>query len=700
MSAVQRRQIGLPVWTDRRQPHRLIVACLVFMLAGRLIGVECQPRSWHWSGVGLLERLRLISLLETEFQETDLPMPVLMDEVAYRVTTWFETKGFLKATVSVKPPPIASDPAEVPEEAAGAPVLVVDCNRGPRYRLGGVQIQGASALTVAELEVTFLGGFDQFWPWSTRWFSDQAYRRGTGAVAAYYQRRGWTDVLVDPSDPILRGDGKVDVALAIHEGIRFMIQSIEVESEEPLRDEKTKALLDSYRGKPYRETVPSDLGVMVAYAYRAQGYPFCEVALEEEIDPETGSVLLRYRVVLGPKGTVRSVGVRGNVRTAEPFVLKVAGLKQDRVYDQRAVDKASLRLARTRLFQTAQIAPRPIEGHPEEVHLDVRVEEAHTKEFSTMAGWGSYEMLRGSVNYTHRNLFHRGHQSSTGGMMSLKSERLYTDYTVPYIYGLNVSESVGAFWTHREEPSFERREYGVKEGLTLDVGSNAYLRGGYEFRQSDVYNIDSQEVQEEEGDAQLSLISMGALYDSRDSPVLTYRGLLINGNIEWGDQAWGSQVDFIRPTVQTSAFWNPLDRWVLAGSLRIGTEIRVQGGEQIPIQERFFIGGQDTVRGYREGEVGPRDEAGFPIGGERMVVLNLEARYRLWKELELAGFADAGQVAVLIEDDYDAAWQGGLGLGLRYRTPIGPLRLDWAKAVNRTRYDPSSRFYFSIGYPF
>ncbi|MDD8043778.1 MAG: hypothetical protein PHC78_08440, partial [Verrucomicrobiota bacterium] len=117
MSAVQRRQIGLPVWTDRRQPHRLIVACLVFMLAGRLIGVECEPRSWHWSGVGLLERLRLISLLETEFQETDLPMPVLMDEVAYRVTTWFETKGFLKATVSVKPPPIASDPAEVPEEA-------------------------------------------------------------------------------------------------------------------------------------------------------------------------------------------------------------------------------------------------------------------------------------------------------------------------------------------------------------------------------------------------------------------------------------------------------------------------------------------------------------------------------------------------------------------------------------------------------
>jgi outer membrane protein assembly complex protein YaeT len=694
------KHIGLT--PGRRAWALLALLCFFLHWKVPLAAIESRPRTWEWEGVGWLERLRLVSLFETEFQQTDLPLPVLMDEVEYRVQTWFSEKGYLECAVLVQVLEKEAKPSADSEadQDGTAPRLSIRCNRGSRFRLGRITVSGAESLSESELKTTFLNEFDQLWPWSVRWFSNQFFEKGGAAVQAYYRKRGWKNALVETSTVVVAEKRVVEISMTIVEGTRFWLRGLQIESEVPLQDEKTRDLLDSYVDKPYRERIPPDLGVMLAYAFRVQGYPFCEVELDETIDEETGSVLVRYHVTPGPLGTIRSIEPTGNKKTTDRLVLKVASLREDRRYNQKDVDQATLRLGRTRVYQTAQITPQRMEGTPEDVHLDIHVEEAHTKELSTMAGWGSYEKLRGSLNVTHRNLFHRAHQLSTGGMMSMKSERLYSDYSVPYIFGLNLSESIGAFWTHREEPAFERREYGMKEGLTLDIGSKAYLRGGYEFRLSDVYNISSAEVQEEEGDAQISLISLGALYDNRDSPVLTFSGFLLNGNLEWGDQAWGSQVDFLRPTMQSSAFWNPHDRWVFAGSLRLGTEIRVQGGDRIPIQERFFAGGQDTVRGFREGEVGPRDEDGVPIGGERLVIANMEARYRLWKELEVAGFVDVGQVAIDLEKDYENNWQGGYGLGLRYRTPIGPLRMDWAKGVNRTQYDPSSRFYFSIGYPF
>jgi len=214
--------------------------------------------------------------------------------------------------------------------------------------------------------------------------------------------------------------------------------------------------------------------------------------------------------------------------------------------------------------------------------------------------------------------------------------------------------------------------------------------------------------------------------DMRESPFVTPRGFLINNTLDLASSAFGSQIEFIRGTIRTGYYLpfgpkpltpgvvedkpgTPLQRWFQQSSIAFGARagiihsLTVSGPEEataIPIDERFFNGGSDTVRSFGERDLGPHDNHGHPIGGEFFTVFNIEYTFPIYGELQGAVFTDAGNLLPTSEEPGLNDMRYALGAGLRYKLPIGPIRLDYGVNPDPHPDEDFGAFHFSFGFAF
>jgi outer membrane protein assembly factor BamA len=229
------------------------------------------------------------------------------------------------------------------------------------------------------------------------------------------------------------------------------------------------------------------------------------------------------------------------------------------------------------------------------------------------------------------------------------------------------------------------------------------VRYGWTFRQSDVSDIavvDSTVAKALE-DVDVSSLSIMSIHDSRDDIFAPERGTASRIGVEWGDHVIGSDLDFIRARWSHAWFTPLLDDGVLALSLRTGVIVPVGSTDVIPLQERFYNGGENTVRSFKEDELGPKDSKGNPLGGEAFTVLSAEWRRPIEGDLEGALFVDLGNV----EPDHSdylrfADFESAIGYGLRYHLPVGPVRLDFAINPSPGEDEDSFVIHFAVGMPF
>jgi outer membrane protein assembly factor BamA len=193
----------------------------------------------------------------------------------------------------------------------------------------------------------------------------------------------------------------------------------------------------------------------------------------------------------------------------------------------------------------------------------------------------------------------------------------------------------------------------------------------------------------------------GALtWDRRDAPLAPRHGSLQFVSFETAAEPLGGNVSFLKARLETSwAFsWPP--PLVLALAARLGLATPFASSSDLPIEDRFFAGGANSVRGYREQRVGPLDANGDPIGGNGLVVLNAEYRFPIWRWFGGAVFIDAGAVTPRVRDLAGSAFRVGAGGGLRLNTPVGPVRLDFGYALNAIPGEDRLQIYLAIGNPF
>jgi outer membrane protein assembly complex protein YaeT len=596
------------------------------------------------------------------------------------------------------------------EGSDGAVVFTV--REGPRVRLGEVSFSGNAFFTAAQLRPHVAPG-------DAVPYVEADVRAGRNELLQLYREQGFSDVQIGEPQIALSPDRSVaDVRLEIREGVRLVIRAVVFEGDAlPEADPELRRLASSLLGQPYHARRGLDLGNRATAAFGAQGYPDAAVAVHEKPGEVPSDVVLRVSVASGPRVRISRVEVAGTKRTRAWFILSRVPIKAGDWFDEAALLDSFADLYRTGVFSRIS---HSLVGEGAERVLRLAVEEAPAREASVDAGWGAYERLRGRVSFRDRNVFGTMRTAGAEAGASLKSRFVRADVLDPRILGSDFSLSVPLSWRFREEPTFTEAEAELALRLYRQFRGRVTAGLKYGLRFDNLSRL-SPDVSADARDEHYTSASLKANLDvdRRNDIFYPSSGWQTGLSVELADRRIGGTLDFLRCTAGAKLFQSLGAGFVLGLHVDTGFLMPTRGNENVPVSERFFTGGDNSVRSFKEQQLGPKGATGDPLGGLASTVAGIEVRRPIAGNLAASVFADFGNVAPnrslegadsagtstagLVDAmwrDYLRDFRAGVGFGLQYLTPVGPARLDLAWNPAPREEEAGFVWHFSVGMAF
>jgi outer membrane protein assembly complex protein YaeT len=420
--------------------------------------------------------------------------------------------------------------------------------------------------------------------------------------------------------------------------------------------------------------------------------------------------------------TISDIEIRGNERTRRSFIRRRIRLKPGDPFNL-ALQKESFR----ELYQTGIFTKVDFELEETEVPgrrlLVVALEEAPAKELYVEPSWGSYERLRLRLGFREKNLFGIGRIFNLEATGSLKARSVLGRLTDPFFLNTDIVADLTAFYNHRIEPSFTREDVGSSLRLTKYWTDHLTTTAAYTIRRTDISDADGEEDKADSNvDYDFASLKFQATHDTRNDLFFPTTGKRMFISVEQADELLGGELNFSRLSCGARFFIHPAKNTVLG--FRYTSGLIIPGRDQVtlPLAERFFNGGENTVRSFKESELGPRNQSNDPAGGYGFNVFNIELRQRILGNFTGSLFFDYGNIAPnrsrseqgeppydsrsdVISDtvsDFFQDFRPAVGFGFQYLLPVGPARIDFAFNPDRDpkRDEDFFVFHFSVGMAF
>src|SRR5437588_858755 len=541
---------------------------------------------------------------------------------------------------------------------------------------------------------------------------------GADLVHRHYVANGYLDAKVNP--PIYHyaeDQTRVDATIPITEGRQYSFGTINFSGETIYGSEALHGQLLDLVEQPYTDGRVSDIPRRLQTYYRARGY--YEVKVDATGNPEAatnGKVPVVISVTPGPLYHFDGVTVKGLQHLRPSYVTRRFSKFSGKTYSPELVDEKFRELMKSGLFSVLQIKPTPIGGNA--LRIDVSGEEAKTEEIGLALGYGSYPGAIVGASFRDRDLFGYGRPISTLAEWSERGYKWEILWEDPYLFDSDFGFKAKLSALTFDFFGYAKFEQGLRLDLTRRLSKQYEVGLVYSARHVDVTSADINPALLGDTSYFVSSIGLTQTLDLRDSKVNPSRGLVVDNTFDFATSSIGSNVDFVRSTARVTYFipighepapGHPDRRTLLALGARAGIIHSLDSNgtspSEIPIDERFFNGGNNTVRSFAERELGPRDH-GHPIGGEFFSVFNIEYTFPVYGELLGAVFVDAGNLLPNSTDPFQRVTAGfddmryAVGVGLRYKLPIGPVRLDYGYNPNRRADEDVGAFHFSFGFAF
>lgn len=572
---------------------------------------------------------------------------------------------------------------------------------GVRSYIAAVEFSGLSALDPKKARSHFRIDAPLITTRRTNAYSPPRVNRGAGALLEALRQLGFSEARVRARTPG-QDKGAVTLHVEVVEGSLWRVDQVRYQGDEGEQPGLPETGI--WVGQPWTPTLEQDIREAVRHAYYRMGYPDVGVHVEAEVIDEDGirkDVEVVVTVVPGPRVVVGQVLFEGNRNTRAATLDRRVQVRPGDPLDPLALERARFRISRLGVFEAVDLKYEPSEGSSRDPVFSVS--EAPRIEVNLLMGYGSYVQLRGGLEVRQMNLFGRAHQSRLELVQSMKSSTGDYTYTVPELFGETLDGTVKLFGLQREEIAFIRQEFGSTVTLRRRLpASGGMASAGYTLQAlRNRRNALSTQATDER---QLLVASMtfGISGDRRDNPLRPRRGHHWHVQAEAADPMLGGEATYQR--FEASGGYHTRwggERWLHAG-LTHGLLTTLGSGDDstIPINKRFYPGGDSSIRGYQSGEAAPRGADGRFVGAKAYALLNVEIEQALTQAWSLVAFADAlGTAVVLREYPFDEVLYSA-GLGLRYQTLIGPVRLEYGRNLNPRPGDPNGTWHLSIGFPF
>jgi outer membrane protein insertion porin family len=539
-------------------------------------------------------------------------------------------------------------------------------------------------------------------------------------IKSFYRREGFMDVVVDykvendPKRPMLY------INIKIQEGKKYLVGTVTINGNQDISEKEILKKLELILpGKVFsQEAFKQDIA-NIQSLYFDRGYISCSIQETDALNSDTGRVDVTYSIEENDIAYVNKIKIKGNIKTKDLVIRRELRIKPGDKFDGDKLRRSKERLQNLGFFDELSYDTEDTDTFNKK-DLVVEVKEAKTGAFSFGGGYSTVDDFLGFIEVEQKNFDWKNFPYFTGGGQDLKvrasfgtvSSGFDLSFTNPWIFDYPVSFGFDAYKRiHKRESDVG---YGYDEDVTggdLRLGKelSEYVSSSltYRFDMIDISNVDSSstgDLKAEEGTNNISSLEFGLSFDNRDNIFDTHKGDIFSGSLQAAGGPFGGNKDFYKFFGRASHYWPLWKKSVVEFRGRLGLGDAFGDSESIPIYERYFAGGAYTIRGYNERKIGPIDAGSDePLGGESMIVGNIEYTYPVFDFMKAAVFYDTGNVWAKASKIGSGGFKSSYGLGVRVKTPIGPLMLDYGIPLNKEPGKDSKgggRLHFSVSHGF
>lgn len=536
--------------------------------------------------------------------------------------------------------------------------------------------------------------------------SENELRRDQIRIQRFYERRGFINVQVGYEVSSLNRDWRRRVIFRITEGSPLMVRNgrIVIDADSSIAEE-IRATRDYERavqrhnfqeGMRYQSLLIADTEGLFLKVLEDEGFAWPEVEINTEIDSVANQADVTIIARPNQRTYFSEIRIEGDLSVSERILLRETDIREGELYSRNKMQDGQRQIFNHHLFRFATIT---LPEQPKDSTLEVlfRVREHPQRSVQASIGFGREEYLRGQLGWRHRNISGTGHRFGVIGRGSFIEQRLSTDYLFPYVFNPKSSNVTSLFGTHKLEPSFELFQAGFNNSLIYELRRSVTASATYEYSINEELSRDPDiSLPDTVLNYNVSSLTFSGYYSeglSREP-----RGWVVQPFIELSGLFGEGSFSFQKISLDIRRYIRLSRSSTLAARINAG-KVFYSFEENLPQNILFFTGGTNSVRGWNRQTLGPvrpafRDDNSFreyvPTGGRALLNFNIEMRQQLTgfiPNLGIAAFLDGGQVWRDTDSMDERPLQFGAGGGIRYQSPIGPLRIDIGYKINPTDED-------------
>ena len=569
-----------------------------------------------------------------------------------------------------------------------------------KYKIDRVTFEGNRAFPDSRLQGLMLSRPSAFL--SSSYFYEQIFLDDIENIEIFYQQNGYLEVVV--TDTAVSFDTtrhRVDIHLKIDEGELTHLEGIAVFGNTVFDD---STLLGKVRMKPgdsFQRNLIQEGMLALLSLYAENGFLDAAIKPDIKINSEAHLAMVDFIVTERYRCTVSEIIIEGNQKTRPSVIKRELNFHPGEVVRYSRLMTSQRQLYLTGLFESVFLQPRPArQGDSAQRDIVIDIKENLSSEYNLSVGYGSIDKARASMEVFTRNLAGSARKIGSTLKASFIRRGIEASFTEPWTFGTRWKTDVNLIFEFVEEPGYDLSRLGGRLTVGRNFGKNTSAALTYRFEEGRLRHIEVTDIPDDYDPRVRSLI-LSFNYDTRDNLFNPSRGTYF----EWTNEMAGAFLrgsnTFARSIIALKWF-KPLDRETIFGTaLEVGWMDYFGSSGDIPLSERFYTGGPNSLRGFEYQKVGPLQDDDIPLGGSFKVVWNLaEIRRTLYKMFGVVGFVEFGNIWSRMNDFKLKDLRPDTGAGLRVNTPLGILRLDFGVNLDRRAYEPRTRIYFNMGQAF
>ncbi len=657
--------------------------------------------------------------------------PVAVKETIAGVTQVYADEGYTDAKVVFKPIP-------QPDNTAFGEF---DVTEGPKVRITKIVFEGNTAFSASVLKGQMeTATYSKLLSWLTGWgaLNQKKMQEDVDRLTAFYYDNGYLNVQV-AQPQVVRNGTEITILIKIDEGTPYRVGRINIEGNLKFPRRELRRLLTMKSGQLFRGSALQRQVLALSDFYSNRGYAYVNIDPRTQLVHTSKRVNVVFVINPGHEVIIDRVNISGNTKTSDKVIRREIQVQEQEPYSAEEIRDSKVRLDRLGFFTDTRITTSPA-AQPDKINLDVNVTEGNTASFQVAGGFDSYQSLFGNFTLGNTNLFGGGESLILNAQVGFLFQNYSVSYTEPWFLDMPLAVGLRLFDNKTYLLSFNQSSAGFTLTTTYPLTELGFKKlgpfslkdvqagVGYTFQSIGITGLNqytTYAISRYKGYTQTSEITPTIRRFTVDNPVDPRTGTVESLSMEFGGVGGGEE--FIKGVAHFRYFYpflksQSLGTFVVSQGITygIGTNLQSGTGGELPLYERFFpggVGGPGDVRGYELYSLGPRTTLysgnGTPIsvqdyGGSEELLLSNEITFPILSGLGIRGviFSDAGQSFLLHPPPHYEPGsfsftnlQASYGIGVRWKSPFGPLAVDIARPINPRASDQSTVFEIGAGSP-